>query len=181
MAAAPSGDPPLPAVRLKMAKRPRKVRQADPNTHRWLQCPCEGAHGPCGKWFQGPRKLDRHVAACHEGMLDDACLGCGKTFSHVTAIRYHCSHVCKPHHLPPRHIPKKGNEALEWQALLAEPAEVQEALLGAEEEVEQQHLMQTALLCGAELERQEEEQQQRPPPPRGAGELQASAAYHRRQ
>ena len=39
MAAAPSEDLPVQAVRLKMAKRPRKVRQPDPKTYRPLQCP----------------------------------------------------------------------------------------------------------------------------------------------
>ena len=38
MAAAPSGGLPFQAVRLKMAKRPRKARQPGPNTHRPLKC-----------------------------------------------------------------------------------------------------------------------------------------------
>ena len=82
MAAAPSGDLPVQAVRLKMAKRPRKVRQPDPNTHRPLQCP----HPGCGKWFNGPRLLDRHFKG-HEGLADGECLKCGREFNFVTALR----------------------------------------------------------------------------------------------
>ena len=125
MAAAPSGDLPVQAVRLKMAKRPRKVRQPDPNTHRPLQCP----HPGCGKWFKGPRLLDRHFKG-HEGLADGECLKCGREFNFVTALRYHCKHRCGPESLPKRHIPQKGKEALEWAALLAPAAELEQLLDG---------------------------------------------------
>ena len=173
LAEAPMADLPFKAVRLKLAKKPRKVRQPNPKTKAWVQCRSEDKHGyKCGKWFKGNNMLDRHVKDCHEGMLDGDCLGCGRSFKTKTALRYHCQHVCTPSCLPTRHIPQKGKEALLWQTLLAEPAELQEALLGEEEEAEQQHqqLIQTALLCGDELEREEEQQQQQqlPPPPGAA-------------
>ena len=92
--------PPLQAVRLKIAKRPRKARQPGPNTHRPLQCP----HPGCGKWFKGPRLLDRHFRG-HEGLADGECLKCGREFNFVTTLRHHCKHRCGPEPLPKRHIP----------------------------------------------------------------------------
>ena len=164
MAAAPSGDLPVQAVRLKMAKRPRKVRQPDPNTHRPLQCP----HPGCGKWFKGPRLLDRHFRG-HEGLADGECLKCGREFNFVTALRYHCKHRCGPESLPKRHIPQKGKEALEWAALLAPAAELEQLLDGEEEGQQQQNIVQQ-LLCEEQMEQTQEEeeqqQQQLPPPPR---------------
>ena len=108
MAAAPSGDLPVQAVRLKMAKRPRKVRQPDPKTHRPLQCP----HPGCGKWFKGPRLLDRHFKG-HEGLADGECLKYGRELNFVAAPRHHCKHRCGPvaaldsglEPLPKRHTP----------------------------------------------------------------------------
>ena len=99
-----------------------------PNTHRPLQCP----HPGCGKWFKGPRLLDRHFKG-HEGLADGECLKCGREFNFVTALRYHCKHRCGPESLPKRHIPQKGKEALEWAALLA-PAAGLEQLLDGEED-----------------------------------------------
>ena len=131
LAEAPMADLPFKAVRLKLAKKPRKVRHPNPKTKAWVQCRSEDKHGyKCGKWFKGNNMLDRHVKDCHEGMLDGDCLGCGRSFKTKTALRCHCQHVCTPSCLPTRHIPKKGKEALLWQTLLAEPAELQEALLG---------------------------------------------------
>ena len=62
LAEAPMADLPFKAVRLKLAKKPRKVRQPKADSFKWVQCRSEGKHGDlCLKWFRGNNMLDRHV------------------------------------------------------------------------------------------------------------------------
>ena len=169
LAAPPSGASPSPAVRLRIAKQARKARKTNPDRYKPLQCP----YPDCklkANLYKGQRLLNKHMET-HYGLLDGACLKCGREFNLVTPLRNHCKVKCGPQYLPERHLPQKGAAKLEWDALLAPAAELVEALEQATEEDEHQlqpeQQQQTALLCNEALEREEEQQQEQqltPPP-----------------
>ena len=169
MAAPPATAPPAPAVRLRMAKKPRKARKTDPNVHKPLRCPYPNCKLKANL-YKGQRLLNKHMET-HYGLDDGNCLKCGREFNLVTSLRNHCKVKCGPQYLPDRHLPQKGAAKLEWDALLAPAAELVEALEQAAEEDEHQlqpeQQQQTALLCNEALERgeqQQQEQQLTPPP-----------------
>ena len=170
MAASPSTAPPAPAVRLRMAKKPRKARQPNPDTLKPLRCPYPNCKMK-GVLYEGQRKLKKHMET-HYGLLEGRCLKCDREFNLVTSLRNHCKMVCGPQHLPKRHLPTKGQAKLEWEALLAPAAELVAALEDGEEQQQQQvsleQQQQTALLCAEALEREEEGQEEQllNPPPR---------------
>ena len=170
LAAPSSGASPPPAVRLRIAKPARKVRQPNPDTAKPLRCPYPGCKMK-GVMYLGERRLKKHMET-HYGILDGRCLKCDREFNLPTSLRNHCKQKCGPQYLPERWLPKKGAAKLEWDALLAPAAELVEALEQAEEEEEQlqpEQQQQTALLCNEALGgEEEEEQEQQLTPPQGA-------------
>ena len=169
MAAPPATAPPAPAVRLRMAKKPRKARQPNPDTFKPLRCPYPHCKMK-GVLYEGQRKLKKHMET-HYGLLEGRCLKCDREFNLPASLRNHCKKICGPQYLPKRHLPTKGDAKLEWEALLAPAAELMEALEqaaeGEEHQLQPEQQQQTALLCNEALEREEEEQQEQqltPPP-----------------
>ena len=119
LAAPSSGASPPPAVRLRIAKPARKVRQPNPDTAKPLRCPYPGCKMK-GVMYLGQRLLKKHMET-HYGILDGRCLKCDREFNLPTSLRNHCKQKCGPQYLPERWLPKKGAAKLEWGALLAAP------------------------------------------------------------